>query len=248
MTQLILESGGHRPTIVDNGEAALDELERGNYDLALFDLSMPVVSGLEALKLYRFSTPKPIPILIFSANVTTDIIAECQAAGCAEFMPKPIRAGSLLDAIERNLASRTDEYVPAALPPSRSEERPTLVVIDTPAVDAQVLADLGRLSRDPTFVERLIRGFRSDTDHLVKTITDGLAARRYEDVRDAAHALKGGAGSVGATQLVQLAVRFEKAGHDTLRMKAAAWTEELVRATDLALTALEAHLEERRRE
>ena len=104
VSQLILESGGHRPTIVDNGEAALEELERGNYDLALFDLSMPVVSGLEALKLYRFTTPKPIPVLILSANVTTEIIAECQDAGCAEFVPKPIRAGLLLDAIERHFS------------------------------------------------------------------------------------------------------------------------------------------------
>ena len=90
-----------------------------------------------------------------------------------------------------------------------------MTVVDTPAVDRNVLADLGRLSRDPTFIERLLRGFRSDTEHLVKTISDGLAARRYEDVKDAAHALKGGAGSVGATQLVQLAMRFEKASHDT---------------------------------
>jgi HPt (histidine-containing phosphotransfer) domain-containing protein len=59
--------------------------------------------------------------------------------------------------------------------------------------------------------------------------------------------LKGGAGSVGATQLVQLAVRFEKAGHDTLRIKAAAWTEELVRSVDVALAALDAHIEARRR-
>ena len=154
-----------------------------------------------------------------------------KTAGCAEFVPKPIRAGLLLDAIERHLAPADREQVPMAVPPPpRSEERPALTVIDTPAVDPAVLADLGRLSRDPTFVERLIRGFRSDAEHLVKTISNGLATRRYEDVRDAAHALKGGAGSVGATQLVQLAVRFEKAGHDTLRIKAAAWTEELVRS------------------
>jgi two-component system, sensor histidine kinase RpfC len=247
VSQLILESGGHQPTIVDNGEAALDELERGNYDLALFDLSMPVVSGLEALKLYRFATAKPIPILILSAHVTTEIIAECQDAGCAEFVPKPIRAGLLLDAIERHLAPTDREQVSTIPPPPRSEERPALTVIDTPAVDAAVLADLGRLSRDPTFVERLIRGFRSDTEHLVKTISDGLATRRYGEVKDAAHALKGGAGSVGATQLVQLAVRFEKASHDTLRIKAATWTEELSRASSVALAALEAHLEERRR-
>ena len=50
VAQMILESGGHRPTIVDNGEQALDALERGGFDIALFDLSMPVVSGLPGAK------------------------------------------------------------------------------------------------------------------------------------------------------------------------------------------------------
>ena len=77
-----------------------------SFDLALFDLSMPVVSGLEALKLYQYTTTKPIPILILSANVTSEIIAECQRAGCAEFIAKPIRATTLLDAIERQLAEK----------------------------------------------------------------------------------------------------------------------------------------------
>jgi two-component system, sensor histidine kinase RpfC len=246
VTQLILESGGHRATIVANGELALDALERGNFDLALFDLSMPGVSGLEALKLYKYTTSKPIPVLILSANVTTGIIAECQNAGCAEFISKPVRPSTLLNAIERHLAAAADEIARRPTPP-RVEERPTLTVIDTPNVDLGVLDDLGRLSQDPTFVERLLKGFRSDVQRLVKSISDALAARRYEDVKDAAHALKGGAGSVGATQLVQLAIRFEKAGHDVLRMKAAAWTEELVRTADAAFAALDKHLEERQR-
>jgi len=248
ITQLILESGGHRPTIVDNGEAALDELERGSFDLALFDLSMPVVSGLEALKLYQFTTAKPIPVLILSANVTTDVIAECQHAGCAEFVPKPVRASALLDAIERHLAGAADHAAPVAPPPARTEDRPALTLIGTPVVDAGVLEDLGRLSTDPTFVERLIGGFRSDTDKLVKTVADGLASRNFEAVKDAAHALKGGAGSVGAVQLVQLASRFEKATHDTLRLKTAAWTEELARTAEATLSALSAHLEKHRRQ
>jgi two-component system sensor histidine kinase RpfC len=246
VTQMILESGGHRATIVANGELALDALERGNFDLALFDLSMPGVSGLEALKLYKYTTSEPIPILILSANVTTGIIAECNNAGCAEFIPKPVRPSFLLNAIERHLAVAADEIAQRPQLP-RVEERPTLTVIDTPNVDIGVLDDLGRLSQDPTFVERLLNGFRSDVQRLVKSISDALATRRYEDVKDAAHALKGGAGSVGATQLVQLAIRFEKAGHDVLRMKAATWTEELVHAADAAFAALDKHLEERRR-
>lgn len=244
VTQLILESGGHRVTIVDNGEAALDALEQGSYDLALFDLSMPVVSGLEALKLYKFTTSKPIPVLILSANVTTEIIAECQSAGCAEFIPKPIRATILLDAIERHLADRADAIALNA--PPKVDDRPTLTVVDTPLIEYAVLDDLGKLSPDPTFVERLVRGFRSDSDRLVKAIGDALAARRYQDAKDAAHALKGGAGSVGATQLVQFAVRLEKATHEILRAKAASLIEELSAASAATHAALEQHLEERR--
>ena len=245
VAQLILESGGHRVTIVNNGEAALDVLESASFDLALFDLSMPIVSGLEALKLYRFSTSDPIPVLILSANVTTEIIAECQRVGAAEFIAKPIRAASLLNAIERHLASRSTDFpLPSSIP--KPDERPAFTVVDTPAVDPRVLEDLGRLSTDPTFVERLVRGFRSDAERLVTTIVDALSARRYEEVKDAAHALKGGAGSVGATQLVALAQRFESANNEAMRLKAATWSEELSRATDNVLHALEAHIEERR--
>jgi HPt (histidine-containing phosphotransfer) domain-containing protein len=121
-----------------------------------------------------------------------------------------------------------------------------LTVVDTPAVDPVVLEDLGKLSPDPTFVERLIRGFRGDAERLAREIVDALAARRYEQVKDAAHALKGGAGSVGATQLVQLATRMEKASYDVLRIKSAAWTEELTRAINEALAALDQHVEQHR--
>lgn len=246
VTQLILESGGHDVTIVSNGEAALDALEHASFDIALFDLSMPIMSGLEALKLYKFSTPNPIPVLILSANVTTEVIAECQKAGTAEFVPKPIRAGMLLDAINRHFATRDADARPSVSIPRIDNERPTLTVVDTPAVDPSVLEDLGRLSFDPTFVERLIGGFRSDAERLVLTISESLAARRYQEVKDAAHALKGGAGSVGATQLVALSVRFENADHETMRRRAAAWTDELSRAADNVLRALESHLEDRR--
>ena len=244
VAQLILESGGHHVTLVDNGEAALDALERGGFDLALFDLSMPLVSGLEALKLYRFTTPRPIPVLILSANVTTEAILDCERAGAAEFMPKPLRASLLLDAIERHLAAEADRMVP---PPDRADERPALTVVETPPLDPNVLQDLVRLSSDATFIERLLRGFKGDTERLVAEIGDALAARRYDVAKDAAHALKGGAASVGAMQLVQVATRIDKATHDQLRLKATPWTEELTECANRALLALDAYLEARRK-
>jgi two-component system sensor histidine kinase RpfC len=243
VTRLILESVGHRPTIVQNGEEALDALEHGRFDVALFDLSMPILSGIQALRSYRFTSSKPIPILILSANVTPDIIAECRAAGCAEFVSKPLRASVLLDAVERHLA--VDSAAPSP-PAPRNHEAPELSLIDTPIIDSRVIADLENLSPDPTFVGRLVMGFRSDADRILACITEALLARRFEDARNGAHALKGGAGSVGALQLMQLAARLETASHDTLQTKTGSVIEELKSATGQALALLDRHLDHRR--
>jgi len=239
VTQLILESGGHHATIVSNGEAALDALEHGSFDLALFDLAMPLVSGLEALKLYRFSVAKPIPVLILSANVTAEITDECEQAGCAEFLRKPIRPTTLLEALDRHLSAASSNFTQSALQVPKADSKPALFVVDTPLVDHKVLTDLTNLSPDPLFIKKLLAGFRVDTERLVVAISDALTARRYSEIADAAHALKGGAGSMGATQLVQLAIRFEKASHEQLRFRTAQWIEDLIRVTDATLAELE---------
>ena len=243
VTRLILESGGHYTTIVNNGEEALDALERGGFDIALLDLSMPVVSGLEALKMYRFTATSEIPILILSANVTPEIMEQCHAAGAAEFVKKPVRASFLLDAIDRNLAERASEF--SSFESAKSDQRPAPSILEAAPLDASVIAELANLSRDPTFEERLLRGVRSDCAQIVEKVVTGLSQRNYQDVSNAAHALKGAAGSVGAGLWVQFATRLEKLAPDELRLKAAALTQELLGITMRTNAALDAHIASR---
>jgi two-component system sensor histidine kinase RpfC len=240
VTRMILESGGHKPTIVNNGEEALDALERAHFDLALFDLSMPVVSGLEALKLYRFATESPIPVIILSANVTSDAVAECQRAGAAEFVAKPVRASILLDAVERNLADKV--VAPAGAVARASDERVPLSVVDVPVLDANVILELAQFSSDPTFVMRLLEGFRADCERLGSQIVAALDGRNYAQVKDAAHALRGGAGSVGAIQLLQFATRLDKASPDLIRSKAAVLAQEFTEVHTRTMEAIDAQL------
>ena len=126
--------------------------------------------------------------------------------------------------------------------------KPGSVIIDV-AVDQGGCVETSRPTThsDPTFIDRLLRGFKGDTERLVREIGDALGARRYEAAKDAAHALRGGAASVGAMQLMQVATRIDKATHDMLRLKAAQWTEELVGTANRALLELDNHLETRRR-
>ena len=243
VTQLILRERRPYPTIVKNGEEALDALESGSFHIALFDMSMPGVSGLEALKLYQFTAPKPIPVLMLSANVTTEAIARCQAAGAAEYS----KASPALGFARSNRAPSGRRRGRLHCSSSPHRRALPLAVVDTPVLDQGVLSDLGRISSDPTFVERLIRGFHSDSERLVAEICSALANRKYESAKDAAHALKGGAGSVGASQLTQFSVRLEKATHETLRLKASQWADELVKTAARTYAALEEYLEARRK-
>jgi two-component system sensor histidine kinase RpfC len=243
VAQLILQSGGHDVTIVDNGESALDELASGRFAIALFDLSMPVVSGSEALRMYRFTTTSPIPVLILSANVTPDAIEECMRAGAAEFIPKPLRARQLLDAIDRHLKLTADEGR-GSLPDEDStgsaigdEDDDELADLDLHAI-----LKLCQLSPDAAFIERLLLGFVSDLQRLTKEISSALEESKFEYVKDSAHALKGGAASVGARRLAKFALSLERATHESLASLRPQWIAEMTVLQDRAEVKIDEYL------
>jgi len=211
VTELILTSRGHHCTIVSNGEEALDALEHDQFDIALLDLSMPILSGLDVLKAYRFLATNPIPALILSANVTKELIEASIQAGAAEFISKPIRASILLDAIDSHIARSTSAHRQvSAAADGDARKSPRLQIVDASILDESVLIEISRMTTDPTFLHRLLRGFQEDCERLVRQLSEDLSAGRIESAIDAAHALKGGAGGVGAFALMHIAARVEK--------------------------------------
>jgi CheY-like chemotaxis protein len=82
-TAKILESAGHRATIVDDGETMLDVLDTCESDLVLMHVNMPAMNGIETTKLYRFlSLDRPyVPIVAVMADATEEVKGRCQEAG-----------------------------------------------------------------------------------------------------------------------------------------------------------------------
>ena len=91
----ILESAGHRVDLVEDGEEALDALYRSTYDLAIMDLQMPQMGGLQAVRRYIDSGDN-IPFIVLTANATTDAARECADAGVRACLTKPVEARHLL--------------------------------------------------------------------------------------------------------------------------------------------------------
>lgn len=104
LLEVRLRRSGHLVVSACSGEEALTVLaERGAPDIAVLDVKMPGMSGLELLRLLK-ATPAyaSLPAVFLSGRVEPAEIAEGRALG-ATFLTKPIVVTALNSAIDRVL-------------------------------------------------------------------------------------------------------------------------------------------------
>ena len=235
----ILESAGHQPQLVENGEQALEALGHERFDLAILDMQMPVMGGLEAIKVYRFAHPQTaLPFLVLTANATTEAKKECQEAGASAFLTKPIDPKALLAQITTLVPQS------AARATSNSPEQPAAARYGR-SLNAATMASLESLGKRSDFVTRLVHGFLEDTEALLGKMQQALLEQRYSEFKDIAHALKGSSGSVGAEALHQLVTGIGRLTHDELHTQATAQMHDLVNVYETARYELLAYLDGR---
>ena len=83
-----------------NGQEAVDMVEKGNYDLILMDIKMPIMDGMEATRLIKEKHPD-LPIIALTANAFDSDRQLAFEAGCDEFLPKPISSEVCLKTISK---------------------------------------------------------------------------------------------------------------------------------------------------
>lgn len=106
MMRHLLELSGYRVFEATNGEQAIKVARQANPDLILMDLSLPKVDGLSATRqIRRIPGLRRVPIVAVSAHDTADFHAEALAAGCNEFVTKPIDFGQLEAVINELLST-----------------------------------------------------------------------------------------------------------------------------------------------
>lgn len=87
----------------ENGEEAITLYRELQPDLVMMDITMPVMSGLEAVKEIKkeFPTAK---IIMCSAMGQQKMVVEAIEAGAKDFIVKPFDEGRVIDAINRVLS------------------------------------------------------------------------------------------------------------------------------------------------
>jgi two-component system sensor histidine kinase RpfC len=197
----ILEREGHTPLIVNNGQEALDTLENTNFDLIILDMQMPVMGGIEAAKIYKFSTSaeNTAPIIILTANATIEAANECRDARIDAYLTKPIDINKLKDTINDLGLARGEPGNSTDINIAENLFEPDPIA--NPVIDDQTLSELAALSDDSTFVPSLINSFITDTRSQLIEMEAAISSKNYNLFRELAHAMKGSSGSVGAAKL-----------------------------------------------
>jgi CheY-like chemotaxis protein len=104
----VLSRHGHQVVTAANGKAALAILEREAFDLALMDVQMPEMDGLETTARIRAGERdggRRLPILALTANTLDGDREKCLRAGMDGYLTKPVTSHVLIRAVEQALSN-----------------------------------------------------------------------------------------------------------------------------------------------
>lgn len=107
LLRALLERGGYRPVLADNGEAGLACLERETPALVLLDYMMPDMTGCEVARRIRARPGgADIPIVLLTASADEAHVREALAAGADDFLLKPFDRKVLMARVAATIGRR----------------------------------------------------------------------------------------------------------------------------------------------
>ncbi|BAV99259.1 hybrid sensor histidine kinase/response regulator [Lysobacter enzymogenes] len=101
----LLRAQGHRVTHVGHGLAALAETATARYDIALLDLDLPGINGLDLARQLR-AQDFAQPLVAVTARADADAEPQAAAAGFDRFLRKPVTGAMLAEALDELTAPR----------------------------------------------------------------------------------------------------------------------------------------------
>jgi two-component system sensor histidine kinase/response regulator len=235
LTVRILEKLGYQSDVVGNGQEALAALTQNSYALVLMDCQMPLLDGLAATRLIRereqargnvecgmnndecnipHSTlnihhPRHIPIVALTANAMSGDRERCLAAGMNDYLTKPVRKKDLKGILDRWITVSIHPQATTACSPKHSTNGANAESLSLIFDETAMLRNIGG---DTELLEQLVEMFFQRHQTMLEAIRAGLADRDQVAVEQAAHALKGTASNLCASEVVLSAGQLEAFG------------------------------------
>jgi PAS domain S-box-containing protein len=188
----LLESAGVRVITAAGGLEAVALARKHRPSVVFMDLKMADLDGFEATRRLAADTATAdIPVIAVTASAFGDTRTDALSAGCVDYLPKPVRAGSLFAAIQKHLGVRFVSSLAAEPEPKAPANTPPRADV---AARLREAVDLGAVTDLETLAQELMSGDGADPA-LGRQIAAMVQSFDFEGLRALASALGPGASS-----------------------------------------------------
>jgi DNA-binding NtrC family response regulator len=97
-----LEIEGYAVEVAGSGKVGLDKLAEREFDLALVDVRMPDLGGLEVLERIKEAQPD-VPVVMMSGHATIETAVAATKLGAVDFLEKPLSSEKVLLTVRNSL-------------------------------------------------------------------------------------------------------------------------------------------------
>jgi|GEM_PF-1192535 len=198
-----LERLGLAIEIAENGRTAVEMATARPYELILMDMQMPELDGYAATRRLRDQGYSQ-PIIALTAHALSGDAEKCLAAGCDDYLRKPVEWERLSSVLYRYLDLQAEDRKPER---EQKEASPDGRLPSTVGEDPPLVSDF---AGDPGFMV-LIRDYVDDLAIRIREFRQNFADRHLEVLRGLAHNLKGSGGMYGYSELSEIAGLLEDA-------------------------------------
>jgi DNA-binding NtrC family response regulator len=173
--ETILEDAGHRVTLASTPTAGLELLKASRFDLALIDLKLPGMNGMEVLERASQLDPEMIAI-IFTGFGTIETAVEAVKKGAFNYITKPCTSGQLITAVATGLQNGT--RVRSSLPEKASLQQccPLHQIVGSSEQLRKVLLTVAKVA--PSDASVLVTGPSGTGKELIARALHANSARR----------------------------------------------------------------------
>ncbi|EGR0065505.1 TMAO reductase system sensor histidine kinase/response regulator TorS [Vibrio parahaemolyticus] len=225
-----LQSMGHQVVMAEDGLQAERIIDKQDFDIALVDINLPDCDGTDLIqRLKRIERNKPgdkalspTPMIAVSAHVFAEEVERYLAAGFDGYLPKPVEKEALATLIQdvldgkQLLLPQSGECLPLSETSDtnltienqveqdhQQQEEPEMVIIN-PSV---IQSDMKILGREKML--HIIDLFRNTSADVLGQLVVSAEKNDSLAVKNLAHKLKGSAGSLGLTALMNTCQSIE---------------------------------------
>ena len=192
--------------IAENGQVGVDKALTNGYDLILMDMQMPVLDGLQAIKVLR-DRGYSKPIVSLTANAMLSNREKCLDAGASGYLVKPIDLAQFYETLNSYLSEAPE-----------------------PAPEPEISDEVHKKSTDfyssNSYLD-IVERFKQKLPGMVAELAQAIQAQNWDVVQSKSHDLKGLGGTLGLHEITDVAGRMN------IQVKEKEYDQVLVTSTEL---------------